>query len=247
MIGSNGFKERARKVAKRYFENIGYEYEGEAGEQLVHRDGDEIAFVTVKARTTSRRFPDTVLNRDRVEEEAISFLAEKTESSECPFRFDICSILQLGDGKAVIRHETNAGCTEKRNRCLAGHDELHDAMDEYRNLYGDCGIEAVERFADILSTDREHDAKASIASSNHPTAVGNRWLNSETGAAMAPKDGVTADAIVDTLTAEAELSRKMRDYCKEIGNVDSAKMFECELAFAERVLALVADDGGRKG
>ena len=58
---------------------------------------------------------------------------------------------------------------------------------------------------------------------------------------MKPKKGVTADDIVRTLEAARDESRSMADFCKSIGNRESAAAFLHEVKFAECILQEVAE------
>ena len=72
-------------------------------------DEGELVFIACKIReNTGKGIGDETANRDMFERIAAAYLAEHLEIPEGAVRFDIVSMLILGDSKALIRHHRNA-------------------------------------------------------------------------------------------------------------------------------------------
>ena len=113
-------KDKALQAATRYVEHRGYDvidvaYPLPGGEQIdiVAKDGDALAFIDVKARRDSAKgFPESdTSNRAREEREmaAIRWLQNGSEEyTDIPIRFDVISLVVIGEHRAIIRHHINA-------------------------------------------------------------------------------------------------------------------------------------------
>lgn len=108
---------KGEEAAARYLEQRGYEilernwtcFAGEA--DIIARDEEWLVFVEVKTRrNTDKGFPsDAVDARKREKYEKIALAYAATYSgTEVPVRFDVVSIVVIGNGKAMIRHHMNA-------------------------------------------------------------------------------------------------------------------------------------------
>lgn len=111
---------RARKAAasflkRRDFEILEHDWFCPAGSvDLVCMDEDTLVFVEVIARSdASKGFPSDKVDqkkRDRYEKIAASYLQQHT-LTDTSVRFDVVSILVLGEDRAFLRHHINAfGC-----------------------------------------------------------------------------------------------------------------------------------------
>ena len=81
---------------------------------LVCMDDETLVFIEVKVRSeASKGFPSDEVNqkkRDRYERIAASYLQQHT-LTDTRVRFDVVSLLVLGEDRAFLRHHVNAlGC-----------------------------------------------------------------------------------------------------------------------------------------
>lgn len=111
---------RARKAVagflkRRDFEILEHDWFCSAGSvDLVCMDDETLVFIEVKVRSeTSKGFPSDEVNqkkRDRYERIAASYLQQHT-LTDTRVRFDVVSLLVLGEDRAFLRHHVNAlGC-----------------------------------------------------------------------------------------------------------------------------------------
>lgn len=108
---------KGEEAAARFLYHRGYEilernwtcFAGEAG--IIAKDDDMLVFVEVKTRRdASKGFPReeaTKSKRERYEKIALAYISEYGEIG-LGVRFDVVSIVVVGDGKALIRHHINA-------------------------------------------------------------------------------------------------------------------------------------------
>lgn len=108
---------KGEEAAARYLEQRGYEvlernwtcFAGEA--DIIARDEEWLVFVEVKTRrNTDKGFPSDAVDarkREKYERIALAYAAEYS-GTEVPVRFDVVSIVVVGNGKAMIRHHMNA-------------------------------------------------------------------------------------------------------------------------------------------
>ena len=111
-------KTKATKAASRFLERCGYDvletgWKCAAGTtDIVAEDGDVLVFVDVSARDgIDRGFPtDSCSQENRVRREmvALAYLAEHSDVTERPIRFDNVALLVVGPDRAMIRHHINA-------------------------------------------------------------------------------------------------------------------------------------------
>lgn len=108
---------QGEQAAARYLGLCGYEilernWVCPAGEaDIIARDGDYLVFVEVKTRLQSDKgLPEEAVDaekRRRYELIACWYLRTVNET-DFPFRFDVISIMVIGEDKAVLRHHVNA-------------------------------------------------------------------------------------------------------------------------------------------
>lgn len=109
---------KATKAASRFLEHRGYEvletgWKCPVGtSDIVAEDGDVLVFVDVSARSSiDRGFPTDSCsreNRTRREMVALAYLAEHSDVTERPIRFDNMALLVVGPDRAMVRHHINA-------------------------------------------------------------------------------------------------------------------------------------------
>lgn len=108
---------RGEDAAARYLERRGFEIlernwicpYGEA--DIIAQDEGTLVFVEVKTRSNADKgLPEEAVDekkRDRYERIAAAFLAAY-ETVDIAVRFDVVSILVIGNERALLRHHTNA-------------------------------------------------------------------------------------------------------------------------------------------
>ena len=109
---------KAMKAASRFLERCGYDvletgWKCAAGTtDIVAEDGDVLVFVDVSARDSiDRGFPTESCSQEtraRREMVALAYLAEHSDVTERPIRFDNVALLVVGPDRAMIRHHINA-------------------------------------------------------------------------------------------------------------------------------------------
>ncbi|WP_304426211.1 YraN family protein [uncultured Adlercreutzia sp.] len=109
---------KATKAASRFLEHRGYEvletgWKCPAGtSDIVAEDGDVLVFVDVSARSSiDRGFPTDSCSREtRAHREmvALAYLAEHSDVTERPIRFDNVALLVVEPDRAMVRHHINA-------------------------------------------------------------------------------------------------------------------------------------------
>lgn len=107
-------QERALKASERFLSRRGYEIvetgwsDGDCNIAIVARDNDAYVMVDVVAReAVAEGFP--VVDEDRPSREiaAAAWLATHDADTEVAVRFDVVSLLVIGESKALIRHHIN--------------------------------------------------------------------------------------------------------------------------------------------
>ncbi|MEF9875311.1 MAG: YraN family protein [Gordonibacter sp.] len=114
--------EKAMRGINRFLENRGFEVlaqdwaYGSDHMDFVAREDDELVFITTTIRTdaTHGMGPEEI-DRDSAERVALAWLKDHVESPEGTVRFDVITMVILGDHKALLRHHRN---------CLASGDLL---------------------------------------------------------------------------------------------------------------------------
>jgi putative endonuclease len=108
---------KAMKGIKSYLERRGFEileenwaHGGDAIDFIANEE-DDLVFIGCQLRQNSGEgFPEEALDRDSLERLAAAYLAEHLDSGDCTVRFDVVSMLILGDDRALLRHHRNALC-----------------------------------------------------------------------------------------------------------------------------------------
>ena len=111
-LGRKGEEAAARYLMRRGYDILARNWTCFAGEaDIIAKDEDWLVFVEVKTRrNVDRGFPSEAVDakkRERYERIALAYAQEHAQS-EMPVRFDIVSIVAIGDDKAMIRHHINA-------------------------------------------------------------------------------------------------------------------------------------------
>lgn len=109
--------ERSREAIRAYLERRGFEILEErwahGGDTIdfIASEEDDLVFISCQLRRNSGEgFPEEVLDRSSLERLAAAYLAEHLDSGDCMVRFDVVSMLALGDDRALLRHHRNALC-----------------------------------------------------------------------------------------------------------------------------------------
>lgn len=115
-LGRRGEDAATRFLRRRGYEIVERNWKCPAGEaDIIARDGDAVVFVEVKTRTSIEKgLPSDAVDqrkRERYEKIAALFLRD-FEAVDVPVRFDVVSLLVIGDDRALIRHHINAFATE---------------------------------------------------------------------------------------------------------------------------------------
>lgn len=108
---------KAMKGIRSYLERRGFEileerwaHGGDAIDFIVNEEGDLVFISCQLHQNSGEGFPEEVLDRSSLERLAASYLAEHLDSGDCTVRFDVVSMLILGDDRALLRHHRNALC-----------------------------------------------------------------------------------------------------------------------------------------
>lgn len=108
---------KAMKGIRSYLERRGFEIIEErwahGGDTIdfIANEEDDLVFISCQFRRNSGEgFPEEVLDRGSLERLAAAYLAEHLDSVDCAVRFDLVSMLILGDDRALLRHHRNALC-----------------------------------------------------------------------------------------------------------------------------------------
>ena len=116
-MNAEQLKPKAIKASERFLESRGYEILetswgcAAGGADIIARDEAAVVFVEVNARTGAEAgFPaeaGTEAKRAKFERTAIAYMAgyEETDAS---VRFDIISMVVIGESRAMLRHHINA-------------------------------------------------------------------------------------------------------------------------------------------
>lgn len=108
---------KAMKGIRSYLERRGFEILEESwahgGDVIdfIANEEDDLVFVSCQLRQNSGEgFPEEALDRGSLERLAAAYLAEHLDSGDCAVRFDVVSMLVLGDDRALLRHHRNVLC-----------------------------------------------------------------------------------------------------------------------------------------
>lgn len=113
------FNAKVNEASSKYLSRRGYEIieepwkdnDGLLPVDLVVRDDDTVVFVRTKGRKAEegRFFDDDGLDRSKLEAFAIDWFEKNQDDyADCPFRFDVVSMVVIGADKALLRHHVNA-------------------------------------------------------------------------------------------------------------------------------------------
>lgn len=108
----NNLFEKAVKASARFLELRGYEVvdqnwspEGSAQSvPLIAYDDDTLVFIDVKVRDNT----DGFVPEAKTDREAMESLAETDSEPDFGIRFDIISMMVVGESRALLRHHINA-------------------------------------------------------------------------------------------------------------------------------------------
>ena len=116
-MNAEQLKPKAIKASERFLESRGYDiletsWECAAGAaDIIARDEAAVIFVEVNARTGAEAgFPaevGTEAKRAKFERTAIAYMAGY-EETDVSVRFDIISMVVIGESRAMLRHHINA-------------------------------------------------------------------------------------------------------------------------------------------
>lgn len=111
-LGERGEEAACRFLRRRGFEILHRNWKCFAGEvDIVGIDDDTLCFVEVKTRSNANKgFPSEAVDarkRDRYERIAACYLKEHAYD-DMRVRFDVISLLVLGEDRAFLRHHVNA-------------------------------------------------------------------------------------------------------------------------------------------
>ena len=106
---------KAMKGIKSYLERRGFEIleerwaHGSDAIDFIASEEDNLVFIGCQLRRNSGEgFPEEALDRGSLERLAAAYLAEHLDSGDCTVRFDVVSMLVLGNDRALLRHHRNA-------------------------------------------------------------------------------------------------------------------------------------------
>ena len=113
----NNLFERAVKASARYCELKGYEvleqnWSPEGSDEsvpLIAYDGDVLVFIDVTVRRGFEGFvPESQTDREVMEVLAARYLAQTDDEPDFEVRFDIISMMVIGESRAMLKHHINA-------------------------------------------------------------------------------------------------------------------------------------------
>lgn len=119
--GGPGAKEdidtKAKKGIRVYLERRGFEIleedwaRGGDVADFIARDEDDLLFVHCQiTQNGGEGFPEEDADRAALERLAAAYLAEHLDSEDIRIRFDVESMLIVGESRALFRHHLNAPC-----------------------------------------------------------------------------------------------------------------------------------------
>jgi putative endonuclease len=113
----NNLFEKAVQASARYCELKGYEVveqnwsPGGSDESipLIAYDGDVLVFIDITVRAGFEGFaPESETDREAMEILAAKYLAQSDDESNFEVRFDIISMMVVGESRAMLKHHINA-------------------------------------------------------------------------------------------------------------------------------------------
>lgn len=112
---------RATRGIRVYLERRGFEiledgwaHGGDVAD-FIARDEDDLVFVNCQiTQNGGKGFPEEDADRAALERLAAAYLAEHLDSEDIRIRFDVVSMLIVGESRALLRHHLNALGRSKR-------------------------------------------------------------------------------------------------------------------------------------
>lgn len=113
----NNLIDRAVSASARYCELKGYEvleqnWSPEGSEEsvpLIAYDGDVLVFIDVTVKAGFEGFvPESETDREAMEILAAKYLAQSDDEPNFEVRFDIISMMVVGENRAMLKHHINA-------------------------------------------------------------------------------------------------------------------------------------------
>ena len=112
---------RATRGIRVYLERRGFEiledgwaHGGDVAD-FIARDVDDLVFVNCQiTQNGGKGFPEEDADRAALERLAAAYLAEHLDSEDIRIRFDVVSMLIVGESRALLRHHLNALGRSKR-------------------------------------------------------------------------------------------------------------------------------------
>ena len=113
----NNLFEKAVKASARFLELKGYEvleqnWSPEGSEEsvpLIAYDDDALVFIDVTVKDGTAGFvPESETDREAMEILAAQYLAQADTEPDFQIRFDIISMMVVGESRAMLRHHINA-------------------------------------------------------------------------------------------------------------------------------------------
>ena len=108
-------KTKAMAGIRTFLEHRGFEIvedgweSGKVSVDFIARDEDDLVFVNCNVYgDTGEGFPEDKPNRAACEKAAAAYLSQNSELEQTMIRFDIVSMLVLGNDRAMVRHYRNA-------------------------------------------------------------------------------------------------------------------------------------------
>ena len=107
-------KDKANKAAVTFLHRRGYDIleegwaHGTDSVDVIARDDEDMVFVDVLVNSAGLDMPEEKPDRGKFERIAAAYLAEAAEDEEFSVRFDIVSLLVIGESRALLRHHINA-------------------------------------------------------------------------------------------------------------------------------------------
>lgn len=107
-------KDKANKAAVTFLQRRGYDIleegwaHGTDSVDVIARDDEDMVFVDVLVNSAGLDMPEEKPDRGKLERIAAAYLAEAAEDEDFSVRFDIVSLLVIGESRALLRHHINA-------------------------------------------------------------------------------------------------------------------------------------------
>ena len=102
-------KDKANKAAVTFLQRRGYDIleegwaHGTDSVDVIARDDEDMVFVDVLVNSAGLDMPEEKPDRGKFERIAAAYLAEAAEDEDLSVRFDIVSLLVIGESRALLR------------------------------------------------------------------------------------------------------------------------------------------------